>query len=165
MDKRESAEYVAQLESALEAAQKRADGYMNALREEGMNFGMAMPTPEEFVFALKGLMVVFARNARKEAEMELSRMQHTMKWTTEQPTQDGYYFVHHVWSWEASIHCVRVGIDAKGKITFHFPVGGYECEDEIDSDHVTHWMGPIEEPAPPVMLEHSDNAYKVIPQT
>lgn len=57
-------------EDELKAARARADGYMNALRAEGMNFGMEMPTPAEFVFAVKGLMVVFATNARKQAETE-----------------------------------------------------------------------------------------------
>ncbi len=87
----------------------------------------------------------------------------TMKWTTDTPTQRGYYFVYCGKTRDTAVYCVQVGVDEKGKVSFYFPVSGWEYEYDIEPNYVSHWYGPIEEPAPPVMLEHTDNA--VIPQS
>lgn len=73
-----------------------------------------------------------------------------MEWTTNTPTEPGYYWVYVRPRWEdkPEVFCVEVSI-FEGKPSFAFPVGGYECEEEIYARDVTHWLGPIPKPEPP----------------
>ena len=79
-----------------------------------------------------------------------------MEWTTEGPTVPGYYWVYTVPEHEdkPKIYCVEVGI-LGGKLFFNFQVNGYEWEEEISAERTTHWMGPLDEPRPPVVEDET----------
>ncbi len=69
-----------------------------------------------------------------------------MKWTKERPTKNGYYWAYAKghW-WELWIVEVSIGDES----SFSYNASGYDCEPEIEPEHVTHWMGPLKEPSPP----------------
>lgn len=77
-----------------------------------------------------------------------------MEWTTEKPTEPGYYWIYTtpVWEDDPIVEIVYVQI-INGHLHFLIPCDGYEREDTIEPDRTTHWMGVISEPKPPLILD------------
>lgn len=79
-----------------------------------------------------------------------------MEWTTDKPTEPGYYWIYTIPNWEdkPEIFCVYVNI-IRGIISFAIPAGGYESEDSIEPERTTHWMGPILMPEVPIETKYA----------
>jgi hypothetical protein len=73
-----------------------------------------------------------------------------LKWTTDPPTEEGWYWVYTVPEWETVpvVACVKVCI-MNDVVSFDIPAGGYESEDYIHAHATTHWLGPLPPPEPP----------------
>lgn len=80
------------------------------------------------------------------------------RWSTNRPTEPGYYWIYTVPCWESDpiIACVEVYVvnrEDAVEIGFAIPRSGYECEDELSVERTTHWMGPLPEPTVPTSEE------------
>lgn len=73
-----------------------------------------------------------------------------MQWTTEKPTQSGYYWIYTTPMWEDKpcVMIVEVNVN-NNNITFNIPCDGMEREDLISPGRTTHYMGIVSEPEPP----------------
>jgi hypothetical protein len=73
-----------------------------------------------------------------------------MKWSTEKPKEAGYYWIYTIPEWEDDSVVMIVYVNIfDGEISFDIPCDGYECERQITPKRTTHYMGIVQEPAPP----------------
>ncbi len=66
-----------------------------------------------------------------------------MKWTTNKPTESGFYWIFTKGLWQ-ELWIIEVAIE-KNRVTFSDQRTGYE----VRLEHITHWIGPLEEPVLP----------------
>lgn len=64
-----------------------------------------------------------------------------MEWTTDKPTESGWYWVYFIPVREPTIECAFVQVMPDNEIYVELTCDGL--------GRVTHWMGPLVEPLPP----------------
>ena len=78
----------------------------------------------------------------------------------QKPTAIGLYWVYYNhWRDGMTVGCIELQpIEVEPYISVYCAeVGGYDYEYHVTPENITHWIGPIQEPAPPAEVNHEHN--------
>jgi hypothetical protein len=74
-------------------------------------------------------------------EFILSKMRKALEWTTNPPTEDGWYWCYFAGAHEP-LHCLPILLDQNRE-------PWVDSEDNWQLQRITHWLGPLPIPDPP----------------